>query len=101
MKKLGGLKSVVGVYAQEEENLKGTDGTRQLILDRLKACDDHLSAIKSEEEKQRANMSELRGKEAARSQDIPALAKERDECRQILCILLCLCILVSHQLLRR
>lgn len=82
MKKLAALKPVVGAYAQEEEAFKATESTRQQILDRLRACDDQMNGIKSEEEKQRAHVSELRSREAGTSQDLPTLAKERDELRQ-------------------
>lgn len=81
MKKLAVLKPLVDVYAREEAALKGTDGTRQQVLDRLRACDERLSGIKAEEETQRAHVSELRTSEAAKSQDVPTLVKERDECR--------------------
>ena len=51
-------------------------------MTRLKACDETLTAIKAEEEQQRSYVDELRKKDAAKSQDVPALAKERDECRR-------------------
>ena len=80
MKKLTQLKPAVAAFGQEQETLKASDGVREKLLAALKTCDEQVSAIKGEEEKQRAHVNELRSKEASKSVDISALYKEREEC---------------------
>ena len=80
MKRLASLKPMTGAYAKAQEDLKASDASRDQIMGSLKACDEKLSSIKGEEEQQRASVNEMRNKEA-KNQDVPALIKERDECR--------------------
>lgn len=84
MKKLASLKPMTGLFAKAQEDLKSSEGTREQIMGRLKACDEKISGFKAEEEVQRGSMNEMRSKESAKSQDIPALLKERDECREVM-----------------
>lgn len=83
MKRLAGLKPLTGSYSKAQDDLKASDASRDQIMGSLKACDEKLSSIKAEEEQQRASVNEMRNKEA-KSQDVPALIKERDECRSAL-----------------
>lgn len=83
MKRLAGLKPLTGTYAKAQEDLKASDASRDQIMGSLKACDEKLTSIKGEEEQQRASVNEMRNKEA-KNQDVPALIKERDECREVM-----------------
>lgn len=83
MKKLTQLKPAVAAYGQEQETLKASDSVRERLLAALKTCDEQVTAIKAEEEKQRAHVNELRGKEASKQVDISALYKEREECWEV------------------
>ena len=80
MKRLAGLKPMTGSFSKAQDDLKASDASRDQIMGSLKACDEKLTSIKAEEEQQRASVNEMRNKEV-KSQDIPALIKERDECR--------------------
>lgn len=80
MKRLATLKPMTGAYTKAQEDLKSSDSSRDQIMASLKACDEKLSSIKAEEEQQRASVNEMRSREN-KSQDVPALIKERDECR--------------------
>ena len=77
---MAGLKPMTGAYAKAQDELKASDASRDQIMSSLKACDEKLSSIKAEEEQQRASVNEMRNREV-KNQDMPALMKERDECR--------------------
>lgn len=80
MKRLASLKPQTGAYSKAQEDLKTSDTSRNNIMASLKACDEKLTSIKAEEEQQRASLNEMRNQEN-KGLDIPALIKERDECR--------------------
>jgi len=46
MKKLASLKPMTGLFAKAQEDLKSSEGTREQIMGRLKACDEKISGFK-------------------------------------------------------
>lgn len=83
-KKTNALKPLAASYGTLQENLKASETERDAIMKDLKSIDDKLSKIKVEEEKQRADLTSLREKDAAKNSDVPALMKEKDECREVM-----------------
>lgn len=81
MKKTAALKPLASQHTSSQEKLKASDKQREDLLNQMKGLDDKINAIKSQEEKQKDVFAELRKKDSAKTQDVPALIKEKDECR--------------------
>ncbi len=84
MKRLKASRSTVQQYNDRFEKLSSDDEGRTAIVQRLQQADAQLNNIKAEEEQLRAQLGEMRSKEAEQSSDIPALIQEREDCRAVI-----------------
>jgi uncharacterized coiled-coil DUF342 family protein len=83
IRKLKASRAAVGQYSEKLEALAQDDSTRADLQTSLKAADQELTSIKSQEETLRAELAELRAKEQETGNDVPALLQEREECREV------------------
>lgn len=81
MKKTAALKPLAAAHVDSQEKLKASDKERDSIVQQMKVLDDKISAIKAQERRQQEVVNELRQKDAAKTQDMPTMVKERDECK--------------------
>lgn len=83
IKKLKQSRATVGQYSDKLAQLAQDESATDELMARLKAADEELNKIKTQEEGLRGQLAELREKEAEKSSDIPSLIQEKDECREV------------------
>ncbi|KAK9804196.1 hypothetical protein WJX72_000615 [[Myrmecia] bisecta] len=84
LKRLRASRGTVQQYNDRLESLHTDENVRIQIVERLKACDDKLNAIKGQEEGLRTELNAIRAREQEQTADIPSLIEERNECREVI-----------------
>jgi uncharacterized coiled-coil DUF342 family protein len=82
IRKLKASRATVGVYSEKLQSLAQDDVVRGELQTSMKEIDDHLSTIKSEEDKVREELTALRQKDQKVGMDMTALVSEREACRE-------------------
>ena len=78
IKELGKSKELVRAYAEAQGKISGDDGNRKAIIDRLKAKDGEIDAVKAEQTTLRGELTATKKKEDKAVSDVPKLSEERD-----------------------
>jgi hypothetical protein len=78
IKELGKSKELVRAYAEAQGKISGDDGNRKAIIDRLKAKDGEIDAVKAEQTTLRGELTATKKKEDKAVSDVPKLSDERD-----------------------
>ena len=77
IKELGKSKELVRAYAEAQGKISGDDGNRKAIIDRLKAKDGEIDAVKAEQTTLRGELTATKKKEDKAVSDVPKLSEER------------------------
>ena len=78
IKELGKSKDLVRSYAEAQGKISGDDGSRKAIIDRLKAKDGEINAVKAEQTSLRGELTETKRREDKAVSDVPKLNDERN-----------------------
>ena len=78
IKELGKSKELVRAYAEAQSKITGDDGSRKAVIDRLKAKDGEIDAVKAEQTSLRGALTETKKKEDKAVSDVPKLNDERN-----------------------
>lgn len=82
IRKLKASRATVGVYSEKLQSLAQDDVVRGELQTSMKEIDDHLSTMRSEEDKVREELTSLRQKDQRVGMDMTALVSERETCRE-------------------
>jgi uncharacterized coiled-coil DUF342 family protein len=64
--------------------IDGEDGVRKAIIERIRAKDLEINAVKAEQTQYRASLDQVRSKEEKAGADIPKMQEERNACYEII-----------------
>jgi hypothetical protein len=78
IKDLGKSKELVRAYAEAQGKISGDDGSRKAVIDRLKAKDGEIDAVKAEQTSLRGELTATKKKEDKAVSDVPKLNDERN-----------------------
>ena len=78
IKDLGKSKELVRAYAEAQGKISGDDGSRKAVIDRLKAKDGEIDAVKAEQNSLRGELTATKKKEDKAVSDVPKLNDERN-----------------------
>merc|ERR1712070_133328 len=82
IRRLNANKPMIKQYDEAQESLRGVKEHHTTLFTQIKAKNAELASAKEVEEGLRAEMDDARARDDAKKSDLPALHKERDECRQ-------------------
>ena len=82
IKRLSASKPMIKQYDEAQESLRGVKEHHSSLYSQIKAKNAELASAKEIEEIFRAEMDEARARDDAKKSDLPALHKERDQCRR-------------------
>ncbi len=82
IKRLSASKPMIKQYDEAQESLRGVKEHHSSLYSQIKAKNAELASAKEIEETFRAEMDEARARDDAKKSDLPALHKERDQCRR-------------------
>merc|ERR1712070_420863 len=81
-RRLNANKPMIKQYDEAQESLRGVKEHHTTLFTQIKAKNAELASAKEVEEGLRAEMDDARARDDAKKSDLPALHKERDECRR-------------------
>ena len=84
IKDLGKSRDAVRQYAEAQAKASGDDGSRRAIIERLRAKDAEIDAVKAEQGVVRAALDATRSKEEKAGADIPKMQEERNACYEVI-----------------
>jgi uncharacterized coiled-coil DUF342 family protein len=84
IKDLGKSRDAVRQYAEAQAKATGDDGARRAIIERLRAKDAEIDAVKAEQGVVRAALDATRSKEEKAGADIPKMQEERNACYEVI-----------------
>ena len=84
IKDLGKSRDAVRQYAEAQAKASGDDGARRAIIERLRAKDAEIDAVKAEQGVVRAALDATRSKEEKAGADIPKMQEERNACYEVI-----------------
>ena len=84
IKDLNKSRETVREYAEAQGKISGDDGVRKSIVDRLRAKDDAITAVKSEQNGFRGELNAAKEKGDKAFSDVPKLQEERDACYEVI-----------------
>merc|ERR1711967_144836 len=82
IRRLNANKPMIKQYDEAQESLRGVKEHHTTLFTQIKAKNAELASAKEVEEGLRAEMDDARARDDAKKSDLPALHKERDECRR-------------------
>lgn len=82
IRRLNANKPMIKRYDEAQESLRGVKEHHTTLFTQIKAKNAELASAKEVEEGLRAEMDDARARDDAKKSDLPALHKERDECRR-------------------
>jgi len=82
IRRLNANKPMIKQYDEAQESLRGVKGTTLPCSPKSRQKNAELASAKEVEEGLRAEMDDARARDDAKKSDLPALHKERDECRR-------------------
>ena len=82
IRRLNANKPMIKQYDEAQESLRGVKEHHTTLYTQIKAKNAELASAKEVEEGLRAEMDDARARDDAKKSDLPALHKERDECRR-------------------
>lgn len=84
IKDLNKSRETVREYAEAQGKISGDDGVRKSIIDRLRAKDDAITAVKSEQNGFRGELNAAKEKGDKAFSDVPKLQEERNACYEVI-----------------
>ena len=84
IKDLNKSRETVREYAEAQGKISGDDGVRKSIIDRLRAKDDAITAVKSEQNGFRGELNAAKEKGDTAFSDVPKLQEERNACYEVI-----------------
>eukprot|EP00887_Chlorella_sp_A99_P001217 scaffold14.g1217.t1 len=83
IKQLKKTRGSVGQLAAQMSQLTDASSSHDDLRETIKNIDEEINGVKRKEEELRAQLGELKAKEAEQGSDVPALIQQRDECREV------------------
>mmetsp|Transcript_9778 Transcript_9778/g.44538 ORF Transcript_9778/g.44538 Transcript_9778/m.44538 type:complete len:548 (-) Transcript_9778:1339-2982(-) len=84
IKDLNKSRETVREYAEAQGKISGDDGVRKSIIDRLRAKDDAITAVKSEQNGFRGELNAAKEEGDKAFSDVPKLQEERNACYEVI-----------------
>ena len=84
IKDLSRSRETVKEYNDAQAKINGEDGVRKAIIERIRAKDLEINAVKAEQQQYRATLDQVRSKEEKAGADIPKLQEERNACYEVI-----------------
>lgn len=84
IKELTRSRDTVKEFNDAQAKINGEDGVRKAIIERIRAKDLEINAVKAEQQQYRASLDQVRSKEEKAGADIPKLQEERNACYEII-----------------
>mmetsp|Transcript_27898 Transcript_27898/g.70074 ORF Transcript_27898/g.70074 Transcript_27898/m.70074 type:complete len:585 (-) Transcript_27898:283-2037(-) len=84
LKDLSRSRETVREYNDAQAKISGEDGNRKAIIERIRAKDLEINAVKAEQQQYRATLDAVRSKEEKAGADIPQMQEERNASYEII-----------------
>ena len=84
IKDLSKSRETVKEYGEMQSKISGEDGSRKAIIERLRAKDAEINAVKAEQQRIRGELDATRSKGDEVGADIPKMQEERNACYEVI-----------------
>ena len=84
IKDLSRSRETVKEFNDAQAKITGEDGARKAVIERIRAKDAEINAVKAEQQQYRASLDAVRSKEEKAGADIPKMQEERNACYEII-----------------